>query len=373
MSHQKHAKITRRTNGVYAPNEVSILGVKCTVISDLVTELAKRLQGKAKVAYVDASHTSDIEAPIFDTYTFHRSANLDTNVAFELNKFNSQIQLSSYDLTFINGNHYSGDKQIIVLDPEKEASIVKRIDEITDVRFFIKATPEAVVFDSLKEKFSNIKDKPVFEINNIDGIYTEVEKLVAIPNLQSVILAGGLSSRMGRDKGLLEYHGKAQRVYMYELLQQKFPIVDEGQKGVYISTRQHQDVPGNTIVDKFKGLGPFGAICSAFQENPNTAWLVLATDLPFVNEELIDQLVAKRNPIKVATAIKGKSKEFPEPLITIWEPKAYPVLLSYLSQGYSCPRKILINSDIEILEVDDALIQNINTPEEYEVAKKSFK
>ena len=75
----------------------------------------------------------------------------------------------------------------------------------------------------------------------------------------------------------------------------------------------------------------------------------------------------------MATAIKGKSKPFVEPLITIYEPKAYPVLLSYLAQGYSCPRKVLINSDVEIIEVDDDLIRNVNTPEEYERAIKEIK
>ena len=101
--------------------------------------------------------------------------------------------------------------------------------------------------------------------------------------------------------------------------------------------------------------------------------MVLATDLPFVTQELIKLLLQKRNPKKIATAIKGKSKEFVEPLITIYEPKAYPILLSYLAQGYSCPRKVLINSDVEIVEVDDALIRNVNTPEEYEKALKEIK
>ena len=124
--------------------------------------------------------------------------------------------------------------------------------------------------------------------------------------------------------------------------------------------------------DVFLNLGPFGGICSAFQKDPNTAWLVIATDLPFINEEVIQLLLQKRNPSKVATAIRGKGNEFVEPLITIYEPKAYPVLLQYLAQGYSCPRKMLINSDVEIVEVDASLIRNINTPEAFEVAKKEI-
>jgi molybdopterin-guanine dinucleotide biosynthesis protein A len=83
-------------------------------------------------------------------------------------------------------------------------------------------------------------------------------------------------------------------------------------------------------------------------------------------------LLEKRNPSKVATAIKGKGNEFVEPLITIYEPKAYPILLQYLAQGYSCPRKMLINSDVEIVEIDASFIRNVNTPKEFELAKREI-
>ena len=52
----------------------------------------------------------------------------------------------------------------------------------------------------------------------------------------------------------------------------------------------------NEIHDTFLNLGPFGGICSAFQKDPNSALLVLATDLPFVSKNLIRRLLKKRNP-----------------------------------------------------------------------------
>ena len=45
----------------------------------------------------------------------------------------------------------------------------------------------------------------------------------------------------------------------------------------------------------------------------------------------------------------------------------------YLAQGYSCPRKMLINSDVEVVEIDDSFIRNVNTPEEFKVAKNEIK
>ncbi len=367
--HSKHAKLTLRENGFFAPNEISFVGVKCGIITDLINELSSKLHKQAKIVYVDASHSKDAEAPVLDTYTFHASGNTVTTVDLKQNKFNNRILFSQYDLACINGNHYEGNKQVVLLDPEKESSVQKRIDQLGDVQFFIKTTEEAQVFSVLLEKYPEYKDLPVYNLSDIEAISSHIATIVSkqVSRLNGLVLAGGKSVRMGSDKGLLEYHGIPQRDHVIQLL-------EKAGLDTYLSVRVHQDVEEHkTITDAFVGLGPFGAICSAFMKNPNEAYLVLATDLPYVDEKLIELLISKRNPKKIATAIKGKSKQFVEPLITIWEPKAYPILLSYLSQGYSCPRKALINSDIEIVEVEDALIQNINTPEEFKLVKDTLK
>jgi molybdopterin-guanine dinucleotide biosynthesis protein A len=351
------------------------LGVKCSVISNLVENIAKKHQKLAKIAYLDASHADTIEASIMDVFTFHHSGNLDVNTKNELNKFNARIQLSQYDLVCINGNHFEGTKQVLILDNEKEASVKKRLHQLTDVQFVIKMKSDSKYFDFLEDQVPNIKTLPCFLIDALDEIGSHISSLIesSIPDIQGLVLAGGRSTRMGTDKGLLNYHGLPQREFLYNLFQEFFPRKDEDQLGVYYSVHQNQDVSGNVIVDKFKGLGPFGGICSAFQENPNTAWLVVATDIPFIRKEILELLLSRRNSSKIATTFKGTSKEFPEPLITIWEPKAYPILLNYLAQGYSCPRKVLINSDVEIVEIDDAIIRNINTRQEFDMVKKELK
>ncbi|WP_233188638.1 NTP transferase domain-containing protein [Tenacibaculum sp. SG-28] len=169
---------------------------------------------------------------------------------------------------------------------------------------------------------------------------------------------------MGKDKASLNYHGLPQKEHVKNMLEKCnlttfFSVANASGKE-------------DEIVDSFYNLGPFGGICSAFQKDPNSAWLVLATDIPFVDENLVQLLLEERDSSKVATAIKGKNKKFPEPLITIYEPKAYGKLLQYLAQGYSCPRKMLINADVKIIEVDDGLIRNINTEEEYLEAFKEI-
>lgn len=365
--HQKHAKLKLRANDNFAPNEIAIVGTKCSVVSNLVQQVSEKLQSY-KLAYLDASHNEEIEQKAVDTFTFHSEGIIDVSVKYGLNKFNQRIQFAQHDLVFINGNHEEGAKQILILDKEKEASVLKRLDQLNNIQFVIKLTDDAKYFDFLEEKNPQIKNLLCYHISEINKISRHIENLIKekIAPIQGLVLAGGKSTRMGTDKGTLNFYGKNQRDVAIELL-------EKHHLKTYLSVRSDQEIGiENKITDKFVGLGPFGAICSAFQENPDVAWLVLATDLPFVNDEVINLLLKHRDPSKIATTIKGKNSKFPEPLITIWEPKSYTLLLNYLAQGYSCPRKVLLNSEIEIIEADDDFIRNINTPEEFNAAHKEI-
>lgn len=366
--HRKHAKLTRRESGFYAPSEIALLGTKCSAIQELSEYVAKKLSGKIRIAYADASHSSTLEPVALDSFTFHSSGDLQIRRHYEQNPYQNKLFYSSYDLLLINGNHYPGKSQVVFLDPEKESSIKKRIDQITDVKLVIRMSKDIKAFDCLLDKFPGFNELPHFDFDQRDQIAEEIEKFAHhhVPPVKGLVLAGGQSMRMGRDKGLLNYFGKSQRSYSVELLQ-------KCNLDTRLSVRKEQEVSDTDVIeDVFLGLGPFGAICSAFQHDPNSAWLVLATDLPYVDERLIRKLLNHRNPSKVATAVKGKKKEFPEPLVTIWEPKAYPIMLQFLAQGISCPRKVLINSDVELLETDDVYIYNVNTPEEFDSVKKKL-
>ena len=368
QKHRKHTKLTKRNFGNYAVNEISILGAKCSIISDLVQNIVNFKQKSSSFAYLDASHNKEITAPKLDNFTFHPSGNLVKTSATEMNRNNDKILFSTYDFLFINGNHYQGEQQILILDNEKEASVLKRLGQLNNIQFLIKLNDDSKIFGFLIEKYPNIKNLKSYTINEIEKISLHIDNLIQqkIAPIQGFVLAGGKSLRMGTDKGLLEFHGKSQRNFAVELL-------EELNIKTFLSVRKEQNIKNTQVIeDVFLGLGPFGAICSAFQQNPNTAWLVIATDLPFVDKKIIELLLNNRNPSKIATAIQGNSKQFPEPLITIWEPKSYPILLNYLAQGISCPRKVLINNDVEIVKIDDSFIRNINTPDEYKAAHKEI-
>src|ERR1700687_5122815 len=93
------------------------------------------------------------------------------------------------------------------------------------------------------------------------------------PNLFGLVLAGGRSVRMGRDKGSIVYHGVDQRSYCHQLLT---PYCQK----VFISCRKDQSSllsPGQLpVFDLEKDLGPAGGLLSAHQFNPSVSWIVLA-------------------------------------------------------------------------------------------------
>jgi molybdenum cofactor guanylyltransferase len=166
---------------------------------------------------------------------------------------------------------------------------------------------------------------------------------------------------------MVDWHGKEQRYHMADLLKS---LCDE----VYISrssTEQEIDERYQTLTDTFTGLGPYGAILSALSQKPENAWLVVACDLPLLDKETLQFLVNNRDASAIATAYGNGFQDLPEPLIAIWEPKSYPVLLSFLEKGYSCPRKVLINSDSKLLQAPNVdALTNVNTPEDFERIKK---
>ena len=174
--------------------------------------------------------------------------------------------------------------------------------------------------------------------------------------INGLILSGGLSTRMGEDKRLINYHGISQEQYLFYLLK---TYCSE----VYVSINRNQNTDLPHIFDLDLSIkSPIVGIVSAFEKNPETAWLVVACDMPFVNREAIEYLIKHRNPEKFATAFENQEEHFPEPLLTIYEPKIFKKLNDAVSQGKKSPMKVLQRLEVELLEVfDNEMLVNINT------------
>lgn len=373
--HKKHADLKRPSFGNFGRNEWAIVGGPCTTIKFLADQVINALTPDYKCAYIDTTHNDDITLmpgkltngaflEYNDQVNYTR-----LNYKAHFNSFKLKETFAAADLILANGNHNPAKAQVVIIYDNKRASLQKRVEQLNNVQMILLADNATEIFDFIKEAVPHWNELPVYRLDETDRIIAFFRKQLqqARPKLNGLVLAGGKSERMGFDKGSVNWYGKEQRYYMADLLS---AFCEE----VFISCRPDQQnqiaSPYLSLPDTFFNLGPYGAILSAFRERPDEAWLVVACDLPLLSEKSLGYLTEKRNVATIATAYQSSFNNFPEPLITIWEPKSYPVLLSFLAQGYSCPRKVLINSDTTLLNAPDPEeLTNVNTPEELEKVK----
>ena len=176
-----------------------------------------------------------------------------------------------------------------------------------------------------------------------------------------LVLAGGKSRRMGQDKALLERGGQSQLSYAAGLLDAR---VDQ----VFISTRADQCSDPERrrfkqIIDRYENMGPLAGILSAMDAFPAVDWLVVACDLPNIDEQTLRFLLEHRNTQKPFVAYRSSHDELPEPLCAIYRSGSAAAVQSFVEEGVHCPRKILIRSETQLIEqADPRSLDNVNTP-----------
>ena len=191
------------------------------------------------------------------------------------------------------------------------------------------------------------------------------------PSLYGLVLAGGKSRRLGHDKGLIEWLGKPQRYYLADLLARHCVCA-------YISCRPDQVgqiEEYEAISDIYPDLGSYGALLSAMSHYPDKSWLVVACDMPFVDDDAIDNLIKQRDAQKLATAYFNPENGLPEPMLAIWEPTAFDRLVRLSKAGLDCPRKALIKfgDEANLVRPHRAeTIININTPADKAAAEEAL-
>ena len=192
-------------------------------------------------------------------------------------------------------------------------------------------------------------------------------------DIYGLVLVGGESRRMGRDKALLSYDGSATQ------LERTAALLGKVCPKVFVSQRKEQPFPTpegteaiHDCVEDAKG--PLRGILSAMQAHPDAHWLVLACDLPFLQQATLEKIIASfRSTEPQLTAYRSTHDGLPEPLCAIYPSGSGRALLDLSKKlGKSCPRKLLILKEAALVEQDDPRsLDNINTDEEFQAVTQS--
>jgi molybdopterin-guanine dinucleotide biosynthesis protein A len=188
-------------------------------------------------------------------------------------------------------------------------------------------------------------------------------------SVAGVVLAGGRSSRFGRDKALLAIGGET-------LLQRTVATVRAacGEALIVGPAERRVQAPGTAVVeDDFPGIGPLGGIATALRALPGRAVLVVAVDMPFLNIALLRHLAALSSDVDVVLpVVDGRGQQ----LHAVYGPNCLPPIEAQIARGdYKIDRffpnvRVRRVEEAELRRFDPSLraFQNVNTPAAWEAA-----
>jgi molybdopterin-guanine dinucleotide biosynthesis protein A len=188
------------------------------------------------------------------------------------------------------------------------------------------------------------------------------------------ILAGGESSRMGRDKALLELGGVPLIVRTARLVESI-----AGPPTVIGEAEEYRALGLRAIGDDWPEAGPLGAIATALRVSAAPWSLVVACDLPYLTRAWLDFIVA-RALASQAAAVLPMNTRGAEPLCAMYHKCCEQAIRGALESGTRKVTDGLKSLLVEMIgplewkgfDSDGLLFKNMNSPEDYEEARARF-
>ena len=178
----------------------------------------------------------------------------------------------------------------------------------------------------------------------------------------AVILSGGKNTRMNyKTKAFLEFRGNT---FIERTLD---AISDYEQKIISCNDvekyKKFEDM-ALLVLDKFKEIGPIGGIYSSLKESEFQYSLVIASDMPFLNKEVLNYLGNYEfNNDALIPIVDGKI----QPLCGIYKKDILSVIEKMINKKDYRLKNLLFNIDTKYININDKdNFSNINTVEEYE-------
>ena len=190
-------------------------------------------------------------------------------------------------------------------------------------------------------------------------------------NYSIVIQAGGQSTRMGQDKGLLQF-GKYKMVE-YILHQ----VSGMGEKNFIVSNRpeEYKEFGLPVYTDIYHNIGPLGGFHTIFSFLEMEYALVLACDMPFINRDLINYLLSLASDYDIVVPRLNHNK-FVKPFRAVYSKRCMPAVEKAIEQNHrrvisffdDVRVRYLEKDEIHIYDPDERSFFNVNTPEDLQKA-----
>lgn len=184
-------------------------------------------------------------------------------------------------------------------------------------------------------------------------------------NLTGIILAGGKSTRMGKDKAFLILEDKPFISHIVETVKQcaeNVLIISNNQKLDSLGVTRHADLIPN--------LGPIGGIYTGLTLSSAEFNLVVACDTPFLSKETIDVLIDGIDDGHDGFIVQYE--DVPMPLIGIYRKSSIACFKEAIDEGKLGLQKLLATMQTKIIVLPKShskSVWNINTLEDFKTIK----
>jgi molybdenum cofactor guanylyltransferase len=190
-------------------------------------------------------------------------------------------------------------------------------------------------------------------------------------SLAALILAGGQSSRMGRDKAQIHWAG-------LPLLQRVYQAAGDCCSQIYLLTpwperyRSLLDQSCIFLTESQPGEGPLVALSQGLPQIPQPWILLLACDMPCLQPQLLQQWAGQLDQLPDSLlALVPQHLGRWQPLCGFYRRQAQPSLQLFIKQGERSLQAWLNQAPVQGLPITDAeakTLWNCNTPEDLETA-----
>jgi len=177
-------------------------------------------------------------------------------------------------------------------------------------------------------------------------------------SLTVIILAGGKSTRMGQDKGLIQWNGKRFLEHVIEAAQSVASrVILSGDMARLIG------FGFEVIEDKETGNGPVYALASCFEKLTEENVLVLSCDVPQISAQDLELLVSKHHSESDLTCYEYKGKVMP--LIGVYSPSSFIAFKKAMEKGERKLFFVLNGLKVKTVQYEGVGgLMNINTPQD---------
>lgn len=181
---------------------------------------------------------------------------------------------------------------------------------------------------------------------------------MTLNEVSAVVLAGGYSRRMGRDKAALQLGGKT----LIELQTEKLERI--GVRDIMLSGWTEARPGTRTIPDVYPHCGPLSGLHACLREAKYPACLIVSVDLPLIPEETLTALVAAH--AGGITALRHGERL--EPLAAVYDSSLSREAEKILLSERRAVMRLMDCCQVRELDYtgDESLLINCNTPEDFE-------